>query len=308
MTARPDPIRIYVGADRSQMLAFKVLAHSIRARSERRVEIAPLIDLDLPEPADPRQRARTGFSFARFAIPALAGRQGHAVYLDADMLVLKDIADLWSLPLNGAKVMCQEAPPEHIAATAPKPGARRRKQCSVMLLDCAALDWDASEIIAGLGPAYTYEELLDDLYIVNERDVSYAIPTAWNSLEHLGDDTCLIHYTDMMTQPWVFAGNRNGWAWVGELRRMVASGAIGLDEIEAEIAAGFVRPSLTKELALPEGPPCAEQTAELGALDGRAGFRAHAGLRPDGLRARAAEFIRRAAARMRPFASPKSTG
>src|SRR5215471_10266945 len=108
-----ETIEIFVGADRSQLMAVAVLEHSIRRHTGRRVQVCPLIDLDLPEPRDIRQGSRTNFSFARFAIPELAGYAGRALYLDADMLVFRDIGELWDIPFEGATVAIQEGVPDH---------------------------------------------------------------------------------------------------------------------------------------------------------------------------------------------------
>ena len=294
MSSPGTPVRIYVGTDRSQEIAFRVLGASIRRRTQLPVEVHSLGGLALPEPPDPAHRARTGFSFARFAIPELAGRTGRAIYLDADMLVLKDIAELWTLPMGDAKVACQEELPDGIARTAPVPGARRRKQCSVMVLDCARLDWDAAEIIAGLGPRYTYEQLLGDLCILSESEISYGVPTRWNSLEHADDTTCLLHYTDMMTQPWVHAGNPNGWLWSREVRDLIAAGEMDAEFVRGEIAAGYVRPSMARELALPlDGPLPPETRRAHMELDRQAGYRPHASLAGGSVPARLAGRARR---------------
>lgn len=246
-------IRIFVGTDRSQKLAFQVLSHSIRRQAANGVEISALDGSDLPAPPDPEHAPRTGFSFARFAIPQLTNFSGRAIYLDADMLVFRDVAELWSMPLEGAKVACQEELPDTMASSALRPGTRRRKQCSVMVLDCNALNWDVVDIISGLGPRYTYDELLSELCILDEADINHTIPVHWNSLEHFDPETRLLHYTDMMLQPWVFSGNRNGWLWVDELRRMIRSGTLRVSDVEAEIAEGYVRPSLAVELSAFEG-------------------------------------------------------
>lgn len=294
MSSSETPVRIYVGTDPSQEIAFRVLGGSIRRRTQLPVEIHPLGSLTLPEPPDPANRARTGFSFTRFAIPELAGRIGRAIYLDADMLVLKDIAELWTLPLGAAKVACQEELPDGIAKTAPVPKARRRKQCSVMVLDCARLDWNAPEIIAGLGPRYTYEQLLGDLCILSEDEISYGVPTRWNSLEHADETTCLLHYTDMMTQPWVHAGNPNGWLWSRELRELIEAGEMEAELVRGEIAAGHVRPSMARELVLPlDGPLPAETVRAHLELDRQAGYRPHASLAGGSAPARLAGRARR---------------
>lgn len=271
--------RVFVGSDRSQLLAVKVLEYSIKRRTAMPVSVRSMHDLDLPDPNDIRQAKRTGFSFTRFAIPELAGRQGRALYLDADMLVLRDLAELYWQPFDGAKVQIQEDLPE--AAQTKKQGApsKRIKQCSVMLLDCAALDWDARKIIAGLDGAYTYEELMYELCILQPEDIRYSVPFQWNSLEtYEPGRTGLIHYTDMNTQPWVLATNANGFLWLNEVRAMLADGALSLDDVREEVRLGYFRPSLIEEVQAPptDGPVSAADMARYKAIDERAGFKAHA--------------------------------
>jgi len=274
-----DVVRIYVGTDRSQLLAVAVLEHSIRRHTRRPVQVCPLIDLDLPEPRDIRQGSRTNFSFARFAIPELAGYRGRALYLDADMLVFRDIGELWDIPLDGASVAIQQEIPEH-AVSHQKAGApaRRVKQCSVMLIDCARAGWDVHRIVAGLDGRYTYEELMYELCVLPESEVRYAVPFEWNSLEHFDETTCLIHYTDMDTQPWVSAHNRHGRLWLEEVRLMLESGALSEREVRTEVELGYFRPSLPIELEeMPHAAGWDARAAERYAeIDQRAGFVRHA--------------------------------
>lgn len=274
-----DLIRVYVGTDRSQLLAVAVLEHSIRRRTSRQVQVCPLIDLDLPEPVDVRQGSRTNFSFARFAIPELAGYAGRALYLDADMLVFRDIGELWDIPFEGRTVVIQEEIPEH-AVSHQKAGApaKRVKQCSVMLIDCAKAAWDVHEIVGGLDGRYTYEQLMYELCILPEAEVRYAVPFAWNSLEHYDASTRLIHYTDMDTQPWVSTENRHGGLWMEEVRLMLDTGALTPAELKTEIDLGYFRPSLAHELEeMPHrGGWNAEAAARYAAIDHQAGFVRHA--------------------------------
>lgn len=244
-----ETVDVFVGTDRSQLLAVAVLEHSIQRHASLPVCVTPLIDLDLPEPSDIRQGSRTNFSFARFAIPEIKGYAGRAIYVDADMLVFRDIASLWNLPFDGATIVIQEELPDalvrHAKAGAP---AQRKKQCSVMLIDCARARWNVGEIVAGLDGRYTYEQLLGGMCILPEEEVRYAVPFAWNSLEHHDSATCLIHYTDMATQPWVSAQNRNALPWMLEVRLMLAKGALSLANVRREVDLGHFRPSLLAEL------------------------------------------------------------
>ena len=231
-------------------MAVAVLQHSIERHTTTPVRVCPLIDLDLPEPRDLRQGSRTNFSFARFAIPELKSYRGRAIYLDADMLVFRDIAELWSLPFGQATVNIQVELPEHarVQSKAGAPGIRK-KQCSVMVIDCEKARWNVAEIVGGLDGRYSYEQLMYELCILPEAEIHYGVPFAWNSLEHHDLETRLIHYTDMNTQPWVCPDNRLGHLWFKEVLLMVETGLLTLGDLEREVELGYFRPSLMTELA-----------------------------------------------------------
>jgi hypothetical protein len=206
--------------------------------------------------------------------------------------VFRDIGELWDIPLDGAAIAIQEELPAHLVERQ-KEGApaRRIKQCSVMLVDCAKARWDAAEIVGGLDGRYTYEELMYDLCILPEDQIRYAVPFAWNSLEHHDIETRLLHYTDMDTQPWVSPANRLGWLWLDEVRLMLAAGELVRADLEREIELGYFRPSLTRELdETPHARGWNEAAARRYAeLDRKAGFVKHADVyRRKRLRAQAA--------------------
>ena len=247
-----DKVRIFVGADRSQAFALKVLEYSIKQHTDLEVEIHEMIDLPIRKPKDPRNYQRTGFSFSRFCIPKLAGYQGKAIYMDADMMVFNNIGLLWNIPFAGAKVIIQEQI-KNVPTTLLKTGApkKRVKQCSVMLLDCEALNWDIDAILDGLDEGlYDYLELMEDLCIIPENEIQYGIPYEWNSLEFRDENTSLLHYTDMPTQPWVSANNKNGQVWIHEVKRMIQDGVVTNRDIQKEVDLGFIRPSFLIELKL----------------------------------------------------------
>ena len=228
------------------MLAIYVLEHSIKRHTDANVEVTPMVDLRVPAPKDPRNGQRTGFSFSRFCIPELAEYQGKAIYMDADMLVFQDIQGLWDIPFDGAKVVIQKEV-LHENITLRKVGAprKRQKQCAVMLLDCGRLDWEINDIIGAMNDGkYDYEGLMYDLCILNEDEVKFGVPFEWNSLEHYDSQTCLIHYTDVYTQPWSSIGNRWGELWFEEVRLMLRDGTLTWGQLREEINRGYFRPSL----------------------------------------------------------------
>jgi hypothetical protein len=245
-----EVIRVFVGADRSQLLAVPVLEYSIKRHTSAKVEVIPMVDLPVPVPKDPRNGQRTGFSYSRFCIPKLAGYKGKAIYMDADMMVFGDISELWNIPFDHAKVIIQqELKPEEQTTYKVGSPEKRIKQCAVMLLDCERLNWDIEIIVAGFDRGeYNYDQLMYDLCILKEEEIKYSIPFEWNSLEHWDKNTKLLHYTDVYTQPWTSVGNKLGYIWLDEVRRMIKERALSIEKIQEEIDLGYVRPSLRKDI------------------------------------------------------------
>jgi len=231
-----SPVRVYVGSEEPQMLAVKVLEYSIRRHASMTVEVMPLhrADIRFPMPRDARNKPRTPFSFLRFTIPQLAGYRGRAIYLDSDMLVFKDIRQLWSLPFAGAQLLAAREPGD----------SARKPQFSVMLLDCDQLRWTPESVVGLLDSGtLTYEQLMHEMALTPA--VSAAIDPAWNSLErYQPEQTALLHYTDMDRQPWVSTRNPHGHLWVEALLQAIAGGFIDEALVREHVERGWVRPSL----------------------------------------------------------------
>jgi hypothetical protein len=239
----PAPVEVFVGSEEPQMLAVKVLEHSIRKNATIPVRVRPLhrCGIEFPLPKDPRNAPRTPFSFQRFAIPGLCAYQGRAIYLDSDMQVFRDIRELWTYPMGQAEIQ----------AVAEPGSSGRRPQFSVMLMDCKKLsDWTADGIVARLDSGeLTYERLMFDMAVA--RNVGSDLPPTWNSLEYYqAGETALLHYTDMDRQPWVTHVNPNAGVWIAGLIDAVQDGFITFDEVKAHVDAGWVRPSLLMHLEL----------------------------------------------------------
>lgn len=108
MTDARDPIRVFIGVDPRQPVGLSVLQHSIVWRSSRPVVIQPLILGQLPI----RRRGLTEFTFSRFLVPWLCDFKGSAIFMDADILVRGDIAELidCAQPLAYSVQVMQEQP------------------------------------------------------------------------------------------------------------------------------------------------------------------------------------------------------
>jgi lipopolysaccharide biosynthesis glycosyltransferase len=93
-------MKIFIGYDSREPIAFHVLAHSIMRRASKPVEIVPLIQSQLRQcglyTRDKDPRESTEFSLTRFLVPTLSHHEGVSVYLDGDMLCLCDITTLES--------------------------------------------------------------------------------------------------------------------------------------------------------------------------------------------------------------------
>jgi hypothetical protein len=235
----PAAIRVYVGATASELLPLKVLEHTIKEHSTLPVQMSFMADLEYPLPRDEKNQPGTKFSFYRFMIPALAGYGGKALYLDSDMMVFRDMRELWEIPFDGAQVLTVRT----------KEGAATKNH-SVLLIDCSAVDWDIRTIVRGLDEgAYDYDRLMRDLCIVPPDRARATIPYVWNSLDSYEPGvTALLHFTALHSQPWTETRHPLAAVWVAALHRTVQAGALSLATVKKEIDAGHVRPSLLYQL------------------------------------------------------------
>lgn len=234
-----EPVKIYVGSQKEQVVAVKVLEYSIRKNTNCSVDVIPmhLANIDLPIPKDAENKPRTPFSFQRFIIPQLNNFKGRAIYLDSDMQVFCDIRDIWGRDFGESNLL----------AACLTEGSKRVPQFSVMLLDCSELRWTVEDVVMGLDKGrYTYEELMYEMCVAK---VSSAIEGEWNSLECFDSSkTKLLHYTDMNKQPWISRKNPLRNIWVVELKEAISEGFIGVEEVVEGILRGDLRPSLYTDL------------------------------------------------------------
>lgn len=100
------PLKIFIGYDHRQPISYTVLHHSIVSRASRPVSIVPLVLHSLPI----TRAGLTPFTYSRFLVPYLVDYGHWALFLDADMLVLDDIANLFDLADDTKKVMVVKNP------------------------------------------------------------------------------------------------------------------------------------------------------------------------------------------------------
>ena len=240
-----EPLKVFVGVDDSQLVAARVLEYTIRKHASCPVRFIPMEDVPTPQPKDPANRARTGFSFSRFHIPRLAGFRGRGVYMDADMQVFADVAELLRADMGSHMLLCtrQDKPPP---AWEENDWFHPGRQMSMMVLDCERLQWDVGEIIAGMDRGeYGYTDLLFDMCIVPGDDIDDSLPPAWNHLKHYEPGTTrLLHYTVVPTQPWKSDANPLCELWEQAFAEARAAGLIYSTELRQAVWAGHVKRSL----------------------------------------------------------------
>ena len=241
-----EPFRIFSGTDESQRVAARVMEFSIKQHTSHPVNFQPMFDLQFPTPQNPANRPRTGFSFFRFAIPKLCGNRGRALYVDADMQVFTDIAELWDIPFGQQKVLCTNQPEAPQAWKHDNSFFHPGRQMSVMLLDCERLDWDVERIIQGLDAGqFDYRQLMFELCLVAPEEIEDRIPPEWNCLEWFEPaKSRLLHYTVVPTQPWKNDENPLRHVWEECYRDAVDAGAVQCAEVLHGIELGFLKPSL----------------------------------------------------------------
>ena len=92
-------IRIFIGYDNNEKVAFSTLSHSLLKHSTQPISITP-IRLENIKDIFVRERLKiqsTEFAFSRFLVPYLCNYSGHAIFMDCDMLSRANIAELWRL-------------------------------------------------------------------------------------------------------------------------------------------------------------------------------------------------------------------
>jgi len=92
-------VRVFIGYDPRESVSYHVAAHSILSRSSIPVHITPLalpnLSGDFKRERNPLQS--TDFSFTRFLVPHLSDFRGWSLFMDCDVLVRCDIAELGRL-------------------------------------------------------------------------------------------------------------------------------------------------------------------------------------------------------------------
>lgn len=100
-------LKIYVGYDFREDIAWQVARHSVLRHTKGAIEIYPLKQPTLREIGlytRGEDKASTEFSLTRFLTPYLAAYEGWSIFMDCDFLVSRDITEILAL-LDPAKAL-----------------------------------------------------------------------------------------------------------------------------------------------------------------------------------------------------------
>ena len=91
------PIPIFVGYDPREAIAYHTCVNSIIRNSSQPVAIVPVALNLFRDYTETHKDGSNQFIYTRFLVPYLMDYTGHAIFIDGDMIVRGDIAELWNL-------------------------------------------------------------------------------------------------------------------------------------------------------------------------------------------------------------------
>jgi lipopolysaccharide biosynthesis glycosyltransferase len=91
------PIPVFVGYDPREAIAYHTCVNSIIRNSSQPVAIVPVALNLFGDYAETHTDGSNHFIYTRFLVPHLMDYQGWAVFIDGDMILRGDIAELWNL-------------------------------------------------------------------------------------------------------------------------------------------------------------------------------------------------------------------
>jgi hypothetical protein len=240
-----QPLRIFVGWEPREALAYHVFAHSILRRASIPVAITPIMQGQLRGNdlywREKDAHAATEFSLTRFLVPALADYRGLAIFADCDMLMQADIAELVEIAeeqrlLHGDGPAVLVAKHDYVPKSAIKMDGQvqtaypMKNWSSFMVMDAAKCRMLTPRYVNAATPA----DLHRFVWLGDHRhELVGDLPLDWNWLvsEYLENPSAKnLHYT--LGGPWF--GEPDAWqgdhapAWIDEhlhMLRQVSQGA-----------------------------------------------------------------------------------
>lgn len=187
-----EPLRIFIGYDPREAVAYHVCCQSIidHCSDPKRLQFTPV--------RGERRDGSNDFIYARFLVPHLCGYRGQALFLDGDMIVRADVAELFAEPMlyHGVRVVKHDYRTKHPIKYLGNENKDypRKNWSSVVLWNCGFMP------NRKLTPEYVAQASGADLHrftwLVDSQIGE--LPVAWNRLvleQELEPADKLWHYT-----------------------------------------------------------------------------------------------------------------
>lgn len=191
-------LKIFVGYDPKEAIAYHTCVNSIIRHSSKPVAVIPLALNLLSGYDETHTDGSNNFTYTRFLVPRLTDNQGWAIYIDGDMILKEDIHRLYALHNDQKAVMVVKhdyKTKSSIKYLGSKNSNYPRKNwSSVILWNCA------HPKNLTLTPTYiknTSGEYIHRFCWLDDADIG-SLPIEWNWLpdEHgVNTDAKLLHYT-----------------------------------------------------------------------------------------------------------------
>lgn len=144
MNEEIKPLKIYIGWDSREDIAYQVAKLSIENLSSVPVEVIPLRQKTLRKEElywrEVDKLASTEFTFTRFLIPELMEFDGWALFIDCDFVFLDDVKKIFDQADDQYAIMCAQhnyEPKEHTKMDGQQQHIYPRKNwSSMMLINC----------------------------------------------------------------------------------------------------------------------------------------------------------------------------
>lgn len=195
-------LNIFIGYDDREAVAYHVCSNSIIRHASQPVSIAPLALNLMQGYSDGKRELMEGypatnqFIFSRFLVPSLMGFKGWALFMDGDMILLDDIANLFEQRNADYAVMVvphdykTDYPVKYLNQT--NLDYPRKNWSSVMLFNCGHPD------NAVLTQEYVEQAKGSHLHRLEWTNNVGFLPHSWNWLpDEYGPNkkAKLLHYT-----------------------------------------------------------------------------------------------------------------
>jgi lipopolysaccharide biosynthesis glycosyltransferase len=219
------PIKIFVGYDEREAIAYHVCCNSIIRHAKRPVSFTPLaLNLFNGFYDELHTDGSNAFIYTRFLVPYLCGFQGRAIFIDGDMVVRDDITKLMEFAPPGTDMAVvkhdykTKYPNKYLGNK--NEDYPKKNWSSVMLFNCYTSPCHKliPEFVARQTGAYLHQ------FQWTSEDRIDALPLEWNWLAmeyEKNDNAKLYHYTIGTPCFEEYAKSDNAEIWWDEFHKTV---------------------------------------------------------------------------------------